>query len=484
MNRSAVLSLAALAVLGACSEVPVAPRTPVAPALAASRGAVARVTTRADAGPGSLRAAVLAANADASVGAIRFERGLGPIALEQSVTYTGAQRLEIDGGGAEVDGGALGELEGAIAATGGGDFTIRDLTVRNAPGVGIAVLLPSDAAGTIAVTLDGVQALDNGLHGVLVNDQAGYLTDPESPSPDGSDAALRVRITGSRFEGNGFAAIDQDGVRVNEGGRGDLDAVIRQTRVVGNGGDGVELDERGTGNAVFEVNHTELLRNGAFTAEDYDDGIDVDESGDGDVDGRFVHVTASENFEQGVDLNENDAGDLRVTMNQVEASGNAEEGVEFEEDDDVAGGGDLVARLQNVTTRGNGANDGDAGLKVREKGEGDVDARIVNPIASDNRIGGVLVREDAAGDLGAVVVRATANANGGDGIAFDENGAGNLDARVQRAVASGNAGAGVAAEQAAPGAGTLRLQALTAAGKGEGAVTADASVTLELVPAP
>jgi hypothetical protein len=425
---------------------------------------------------------MLAASADASIRTIRFEKGLAAVELHTSVTYTGAQSIEIRGAGVVVDGSAIAALGGAIVLAGGGDVAIRDVTVREAPGVGIAVLVPASAMGTVAVTLDDVHALDNGLHGVLINDQTEYLDDPASTSSAGSPAALRVRVARSSFERNGFAVIDQDGLRVNEGGPGDLDAEIRDTRVVGNGGDGVELDERGEGSAVFAVAHAMLNENGAFTEEDYDDGIDVDEAGPGDIDGRFVHVTANGNYEQGVDLNENDAGDLRVTMNQVEASDNAEEGVEFEEDDDFAGGGDIVAQLQNVTTLRNGANDGDAGLKLREKGAGSLSARIVNPVSSDNAIGGILVREDAAGDLVAVVVNATVNANGGDGISFDENGAGNLDAWVQRARASANAGAGVAAEQAAPGTGLLRIQNLEGAGNGDGAVDANPGVVVEQVP--
>ena len=481
MKRFAAVTVTLLS-LAACSDGSVAPLAPPAPLPAKGGSDAAVVSTSADAGPGSLREAVVAASADPSIRTIRFDGGLGAIELQAPVTYSGVQSIEIRGAGVVVDGSALGALEGAIVLAGGGDVGLSDLTVREAPGVGISVLVAAGATGTVNVTLDEVHALDNGLHGVLINDQAEYLNDPATTSSAGSPAALRVRVSRSSFERNGFAAIDQDGLRVNEGGSGDLDAEIRDTRVVGNGGDGIELDERGEGSAIFAVAHTVLNENGAFTEEDYDDGIDVDESGPGEIDGRFVDVTANGNYEQGVDLNENDAGDLRVTMNQVEASDNAEEGVEFEEDDDFAGGGDIVAQLQNVTTLRNGASDGDAGLKLREKGAGSIVARLVNPVSSSNEIGGILVREDAAGDLTAVVVNATANANGDDGIGFDENGAGNLDAQVQRATASTNAGAGVAAEQAASGTGLLRIHSLDGTGNGDGTVKADPGVVVEQVP--
>ncbi|MBA3344664.1 MAG: hypothetical protein H0T44_05085 [Gemmatimonadales bacterium] len=61
-----------------------------------------------------------------------------------------------------------------------------------------------------------------------------------------------------------------------------------------NGADGVELDERGTGDAEFLVARTRLGRNGSFSTEDLDDGIDVDESDAGNVIGRFRHVAAND----------------------------------------------------------------------------------------------------------------------------------------------------------------------------------------------
>ncbi len=120
-----------------------------------------------------------------------------------------------------------------------------------------------------------------------------------------------------------------EGIRINEGGDGSLVARIRGTRVVGNGGDGIGLDERGLGNADFRLEDSKLVQNGSFDPSDYDDGIDVDESGAGDVLGQVVNAEASGNYEQGFDLNENDAGNMDVTMQGVVANDNAEEGIEF-----------------------------------------------------------------------------------------------------------------------------------------------------------
>lgn len=480
VQRFPKAAITAALILSACSDGSPVPTSPdLSGVIAVAEGGSVKVTTNADAGPGSFREAIASANASTTISSVKFDKELGIIMLSDPVTYTGPQALEINGNGNRISGAGLGAGEDAFAATGGGDIILRRITVVDAPGVGIKVLVPATATGTLSVTFQDVSTRGNGLHGALINDQSGYLTDPESTSPDGSDASLRVRVAGSTFEDNGFSLIDQDGLRVNEGGAGSLDAVISHTVVTGNGGDGVELDERGEGSAVFTVEHSRLDENGSFTSADFDDGIDVDEAGPGGIDGTFNQVIVNGNYEQGVDLNENDAGDLRVSMNKVEASDNAEEGIEFEEDDDFAGGGDIVAVLHAVTTLRNGQNDGDAGLKLREKGNGNVSAQITKAVSSDNYVSGILVREDGSGDLHAIIENALALENAGDGIKFDENSSGNLDASVLGATSSDNDGAGVAAEQATTGSGALRILDLTASGNSDLDVKNDGGVVVQ-----
>jgi len=451
---------------------------PAEPSLALLQAGAARVTTNADAGPGSFRAAIQAANDDPSIGTIRFAAGLEAIRLSEPVTYSGAQALVIQGTGVRLNGDALPDGASALVADGGGNLALRGLTVVGAPGNGITVKVPGGANGTFAVRLQQVTIRGNGLHGILINDQAGYFDDPLSTSEEGSPASLLVEVIDSRFERNGFTLIDSDGLRINEGGEGKLEAVVRGTRFLGNGADGLELDERGAGDATFSLRDTELAGNGSFTEEDLDDGIDVDEAGDGNLIGRFNNVVVNRNFEQGVDLNENGVGDLRVTMADVKAAENGEEGIEFEEDDDVAGGGDIEADLVRITTRANGG--GDAGLKLREKGDGNLTARIAQVLSVDNRgapdadpVSGVLVREDEGGDLTADLVEVIARRNGGDGIQFDENEDGNLSGRVRRSEATRNDGAGAALEQELPGTGSVTFSDFEATGNGAGPVVSE-----------
>jgi hypothetical protein len=468
-----------------------------------ARPGTARVTNANDVGAGSFRAAIATANADPSVGRIEFREGLKPIALAQPIVYTGGQALDILGNGAVVDGAGLDPaVPDAILANGGGNLSVARLTVQSAPQQGLTYEVPAEATGIKKVVLIGVQILGNDGHGVLINDQVDPI---DTSNPNGSEASLDVTVLGSRFVDNGFGALDRDGLRVNDGGNGDLNVAISLSRFDHNGADGIELDERAAGNAMFRVTGSQITRNGSFdvTEADLDDGMDVDESGEGALVGKVIASAANDNYEEGWDFNENDAGDFRVDMTLSEASRNLEEGVDFEEDDDFQGGGDLVTTLIGIKADGNGPG-GDAGLKIRERGDGNLDATvrgaqtngnlsgginvreqgngdlqvgIERAVASGNGLAGINIREDDAGNLAATFDRSTTDGNTGHGTDLDENGAGDLTATMSRGSSSSNGGAGVRADQQLTGLGTLNLTTVTLTGNTGGTVTGS-NVTL------
>jgi hypothetical protein len=449
----------------------------VVAATAAGTGSAAdvAVTNANDSGPGSFRAAIAAANGNASIGRIVFA-GVDTVSLASTVGYTGGQALEIVGNGAVLDGSLLTGDADAFATRTVGDLTVRTLTVQEAPGEGIAYQVPAGSTGTKAVTLDRVQILGNGSHGLLVNDQdfPERAGDPEQgtfPDPAGSDASVVVSVTRSTIAGNGHGDRDRDGIRVNEGATGNLAFSLADTRVDGNGGDGVELDERGAGNATFAVSGSRLTGNGPFDPGDLDDGMDVDESLGGDLTGTVTRTVASDNFEQGLDLNENDAGDIDVSLSQLEANGNLEEGIELEEDDDWAGGGNLRLTASQITANGNGLNDGDAGLKAREKGDGDLRSTLsrIEAHGNLNIAGGIQMREGDGGSLFATLQQATTNGNAGDGVQFREANAGNMTASASKLVATGNGAAGLRAQ----GSGTVAITQVTLSGNAGGDLVLD-----------
>jgi hypothetical protein len=469
----------------------------------------AHVTSSANDGPGSFRAAIALASGNASVTGIVVTPGLGPIELQTGVVYTGEQSLRVLGHDAVIDAGALADAtQDALRFETGGDVAVSGLTVRNAPGEGLVYEVPSNASGVNRVSLADVAVLDNEGHGVLINDQE----DPEDvENSAGSAASLDVSVMNARFAGNGFGALDRDGLRVNEGGAGDLEIVIRNTGATANGADGIELDERGQGDAVFVVSGTQLAENGSFdvTEEDLDDGMDVDESDDGSLVGSVFNSSSNGNLEEGWDFNENNLGNFRVDMAHVAANRNRQEGVDFEEDDGFSDfpaqewGGDLAATLNDVTTGANGSS-GDAGLKIRERSAGGITASIRGAQASDNETRGISLREQEAGDLEAAVDWVTAagndsdgvllreddggrlagsvdgsttDGNGGDGVEFDENGMGDLTARATRGSSSMNSSAGVRADEGGDGSGTLALVNVLLTGNAAGPFVSNVPVT-------
>jgi hypothetical protein len=262
-----------------------------------------------------------------------------------------------------------------------------------------------------------------------------------------SAASLDVSVANSRFAGNGYSVSDRDGIRINEGGVGSITFNSWNSRMEDNAADGIELDETGDGDVTIDVRHTTISRNGIFDPLDLDDGFDIDEAGAGHIRGQVTSSSANNNFEEGLDFNENDAGDLRVDLSDVEANGNREEGIDYEEDDDFAGGGDLVTVMDRIQTIGNGIDGGDGGLKIREKGVGDLDVTLTNIIASQNSLAGVHLRETEAGDSRISIDGAVANSNSGHGIELRESSSGNITAaNIRNVTTSSNAGFGVSAE--------------------------------------
>jgi hypothetical protein len=430
-------------------------------ATAAPDARVIVVSSADDAGPGSWRDAVERANADASIGRIQFAGSGWTVALSTTVEFTGPQDLAVDGNRVTLDGSGM-TAGPALRVTGGGALRLTALAVRHSPGDGVAVDVPSSAAGTIHVSLHEVQITDNDGHGVVINDQDDpTTTDGMQPNPEGSDASLDVLVVNSDFERNGYSVSDRDGLRVNEGGAGGLSIVVRNTVARDNAADGIEVDERGPGDVTATIVGSIVTGNGSFDPADLDDGVDIDEYDEGDVIAIVAATNASRNFEEGFDFNENNAGDLRVDFQLVSADGNGEEGIDLEEDDDFAGGGDLVVSAAHVGTAGNGVNDdGDAGFKIREKGAGNLRATLEGVKARQNRIGGISLREDADGTLTSSVAGAVASRNAGNGLDFDENGAGNLEATVVVATLLGNA-VDLRADEASDGTGSLQVSRVT-----------------------
>ena len=381
---AAVVSAGVLSVAACDSADPTAPMADVeVPGIMADgSSSVIRVTNPDDSGAGTLRAALEAAGADSRIRTISFKRGLPPIQPVSPLVFKGSQHIVLDGNRAEIDGTNC--ACSGLQFVGSGGLTAYSLTVRNAGGGGIVVDIPSNASGSVRVYLNSVNVLNNGLHGVHVNDQASE-----------SAANIVFQMVRSRVVGNGFAGdSDYDGVRVDEGGAGSIIAAVNSTRILANGADGLELDERGPGDVILSSTSSQYNDNGPKDPADLDDGLDIDEADGGSIRVKLRNVRINNNKDEGLDLDEAGPGDLQLEMVRVWANGNGSEadggdGIKADEEDE----GSLWVEANRVTASGNY----DEGFQVGEEGLGDVKVQLVNSTFDRNVDRGIQVEQEDDG---------------------------------------------------------------------------------------
>jgi hypothetical protein len=427
--------------------------------------AAVEVTNGADDGPGSFREAVEAANADPSIDTISFA-GQVFVDLMAEVRYTNTQDLRIDGKGSTISGASGDTTADENTTWGGGLFvseSAADLEFKNVKFVdsfnnGVGVFLP-DAGGTTKVKLDNVVISGAQFHGLLIDGQStsGYNTDdvihPGCEDPYGVDTGVTivVDIKNTRVDGNGAldpafdtsiatgCPQDFDGVRVDQGGDGDIEARVRNSHFDDNLADGMELDETGVGSVYANVKNTTFDGNGETVPPsdrpdltDLDDGFDIDEADDGDIVAKIKNTSLSNNFDEGLDLDEAGEGDVEVDVKNTVADGNRDEGLKADEED----GGDLVFKVKNTSAS---FSQDDDGVSLGETGEGDLEADIKNSNFDGSDGDGLNIGSEDAGTLDVTVKNTTATDNGGRGIdaeqAGDDSGS-TLD--VKNANLSGN----------------------------------------------
>ncbi|MEM0914509.1 MAG: hypothetical protein AAGK09_07850 [Planctomycetota bacterium] len=422
---------------------------------AASASGHVTITSPADDGAGSLREAIAKANADASVTQIHVGRGVGTITLDSALTYTGTQPLTLSGEGVTIRAADAFAGDGLIVSSGDADLTLVEITLDGAfadgktAANGVYIPVGPDASGMLAVTLDRVTLINHGLFGLHVADQ---LHD--------SPAGIRLTVNETSVTNCGIGALDYDGIRVDEGGPGDIDADIENTAIDANGGDGLELDERGPGSVLAEIDDTTFDDNGFFNEEDLDDGFDIDEQGPGDIKASLEDVTLNGNLDEGLDFDEEDAGDIDVALEDVAANGSTDEGIKFNEE----GPGGIAADFEDVDASGNG----DDGIELDESGDGPIDADFEDVTAFGNGRDGVLLLESGEGGIAGKLEDFVASNNDGSGLTMIADDAGTLDASLRRASFVSNTDYGVYARQDAPPPGRLTTRRLRTHGNGEG----------------
>ncbi len=391
---------------------------------APAQAATANVTSAADSGPGSFRAAVDSANANSAIKKIRFASGLD-VSVASSVIYTGSQNLTIDGRNGSVNGDAAKEATwdgGLFVSKSDANITLKRLTFDDSFNNGVAVFIPSDATGTVRVNLHRVTITDSTYFGLLVDGQAydGFNTD-DVPHPNcvdpwfkDSSAGISLRITRSNISNNGLlpaeydlspatgCPADFDGVRVDDGGNGGIRGYIANSRINNNLADGAEFDDIGPGSVIATVVSTTFNGNGETPTDDQDDGFDLDEADAGHLRVRVVDVTATGNFDEALDFDEAGPGNAVVTVRDTNASGNVDEGLKVDEED----GGNLRLRVSESTFD----NSEDDGVALTELSDGNISGRIDDSSVSNNGKFGVKV--EATGKLRIIDSELESNADG------------------------------------------------------------------------
>ena len=319
---------------------------------------------------------------------------------------------------------------------GPGGFNIENRGDADGPGgKGIFIDVREDQTGVVNLTLDGVSVSDVAYHGIHVSDcdLADDCGEGSGGGGDGSPASITAHLSDVEIYRAGIGAFDADGIRIDERGDGSIHFAAYRSLFHNVGADGVELDEGDDGDVVATLVQNRFLGNGDYcnlqvldrflpkipvaafedgaaneedlpsevrnspddtcferavsfyesgSVEEYefgidlDDGIDIDEAGNGDL---LVSMTDSEifgNLDEGVDFDEEDAGNVSVSFVRSFAEQNTDDGFRTSE----SGPGDLNAVVYAVLARKNGGN----GLRFDEAGEGTANVEITRTTTADN----------------------------------------------------------------------------------------------------
>ena len=314
------------------------------------------VTNAANSGPGSLRNAVRRANNNSSITQIRFDfknrgRNFFPTInlTGGGLAFTGKQDLELRGNTGDRGTGPVIRVvskqgEPLFRATGGGDLSVHNLIFRSSGQgngeSGLVVKIPNGATGQVSVTLHNSSFKGFAGFGVQIDDDTG----------GGSAAGVLVDALNCAFENNGI-----DGLKVDEGGNGDVDMTLDNVLASNNGDDGVQIDESGRGHVTITVLNTVTSQNG-------DTGLQVDEVNGGLVRVDIDNAVALNNGDDGFDFEENQAGNFVASIRRFRARGNGDDGLELiERDRDSMNAQVMAARL---------VNNPDDGADVIETGPG------------------------------------------------------------------------------------------------------------------
>ncbi len=420
------------------------------------------MTNNGNTGSGTFRDAVETANTNSAIDTIQFDDDYS-IGLQSEVLYTGTQDLHIEGNGSTLTGDKSVDTDtwnsGLFVAKGCASLTIENLSFADSFNNGLAVFLGVLSGDTytpcskeVSIELHNADISNSQFFGALIDGQAttGFNTDDiihhacQDPWPYDVNAPISVNVTDSKISGSGQldgdydislttgCPQDFDGLRVDQGGDGDLHADIVDSRFYRNLADGVELDEKGDGSVeaavggstfnangdTVEIECTQAAHDAEVTAgdediceigkyiQDLDDGFDIDEEGEGDMIAQVSGTEVIGNHDEGLDFDEADEGSIDVDVDKVTAIANYDEALKASEE----GSGNVVVTVKKSSfTYG-----GDDGTQIEQEDDGEVDVEVKHSTISYNAKSGVKVEASDDGS-GKLVIKNTNLSNNADG---------------------------------------------------------------------
>jgi hypothetical protein len=387
---------------------------------AAVAAPAAKVTNGNDAGPGSLRQALIDKETK-----IVIVGSVGTITLNSTLVYEGTEPLKIIGSGQTIDGTATGQ-DPVLEITMGADLTVSNLTFDGgdsltqwdmpAGGKGVFVNVPTTRTGTVKVDLSNVAIMNTGNHGLHVSDctDGDDCGEGEGSGGDGSTASVYVKLNSVLVDSAGIGIADRDGVRVDERNEGDITLAVTNSTFVNAGADGLELDEGNNGDVFVDVRNSTFDNNGDFcnlgpvpgeddpcfdefddegvVVVDVVDGFDVDEAGAGTFYGVIRNTNVTNNKDEGLDFDEQGSGGISIDLIGVYAEANVDQGIKLSEEDD----GDVIATLRGVVSQNNDD------LTIEEENAGDLEATVTGSTINETL---EVEQEQEPGDTGTLKVR-------------------------------------------------------------------------------
>jgi len=324
-------------------------------------------------------------------------------------------------------------------------------------GKGIFVDVRDDQEGVVSVSLRNVVVTGFANHGVHISDCS--LADDcgagAGGGGEGSPASVNVSMVNSSIDDVGNGKFDADGLRVDDRGAGDIVFFSRNSTFTNVGADGVELDEGNEGSIYTDVIKTTFSYNGNYCNPDVLEAYLPSEP-----EGEFEEGKMSEDqipsmvtgslddscFEREVSLYDDGS------VEEYEFGLDLDDGIDLDE----AGEGSIYSYMVRSTIK----NNLDEGVDYDEAGPGNIESAFIRNLGVNNNDDAFKLSEEDDGNVRVVVTRTKALDNGGEGFTFEEEGAGDLDALVIKTVSSGNKKQnkdGIEAVQEDEGTGVLRL---------------------------